>query len=43
MGTRLAIVERALDGEVVYVCVSDSRHLSLLYGRHAPFGMEDED
>ena len=40
---RLAIVERALDRDVVDVGVGDRRHLPALHVRDAALGIEDED
>lgn len=39
----LAVVKGTRDGEVVDICVEDSRHLGLLDGAHAALGVQDED
>lgn len=39
----LAVVEGAIDGEVVHVGVEDGRHLRFLHGRHFAGRVHDED
>lgn len=41
--THLAIIESALDSEVVDVRVGDGRHLRLLDGRDPALGVQDKD
>lgn len=41
--THLAIIERPLNGEIVYILIQYRSHLSLLYWADLSFGIQNED